>query len=177
MNINDSYGKETARGEVTFVRLLPGPIERVWEYLTDSEKRGEWFASGPLEPKVGGKLELNFLHANLSDEKTPPAKFAHIEKGISFSVTITRYEPPHVLGYTWDQDDEVIFQLSEEGDKVRLVLTHRQLPNRASKVDVSGGWQAHLGVLVSKLEGTKPKPFWTEVVKAEEYYEKAYPAE
>ena len=26
--------------------LLPGPIERVWDYLTDSTKRGKWFAFG-----------------------------------------------------------------------------------------------------------------------------------
>ena len=25
-----------------FERLFPGPIERVWEYLVDGEKRGKW---------------------------------------------------------------------------------------------------------------------------------------
>jgi len=30
---------------------LPGPIERVWEYLTDPDKRARWFAGGPMEPR------------------------------------------------------------------------------------------------------------------------------
>ena len=29
---------------VRFERLLPGPIERVWAYLTESEKRRKWLA-------------------------------------------------------------------------------------------------------------------------------------
>ena len=33
--------------EIRFERLLPGPIENVWSYLTDAKKRGEWLASGP----------------------------------------------------------------------------------------------------------------------------------
>ena len=37
-------------------RVLPGPIERVWAYLTESEKRGRWLASGPMELNVGGRV-------------------------------------------------------------------------------------------------------------------------
>ena len=31
---------------VRIERMLPGPIERVWSYLTDSEMRGRWLATG-----------------------------------------------------------------------------------------------------------------------------------
>ncbi len=31
-------GNVTAPGEVTFIRILPGPLERVWAFLTDSVK-------------------------------------------------------------------------------------------------------------------------------------------
>ena len=46
MKINDEPGKFTGPAEVRLVRILPGPIERVWEYLTDSEKRARWFGGG-----------------------------------------------------------------------------------------------------------------------------------
>jgi uncharacterized protein YndB with AHSA1/START domain len=38
--MND-YGTIAAPAEVRFERLLPGPIETVWAYLTESEKRAE----------------------------------------------------------------------------------------------------------------------------------------
>ena len=60
MKTNDQYGKFTTPAEVRIVRTLPGPIERIWEYLTDPEKRSRWFAGGPMELHVGGKVELFF---------------------------------------------------------------------------------------------------------------------
>jgi uncharacterized protein YndB with AHSA1/START domain len=39
MKTNEQYGKFTSRAEVRIVRTLPGPIERIWDYLTDPEKR------------------------------------------------------------------------------------------------------------------------------------------
>ena len=70
--MNDDYGTVLSPTEVRFQRLLPGPIETVWAFLTDSKKRGEWFASGPMEPRVGGKVTLRFKHSDLSPHKAPP---------------------------------------------------------------------------------------------------------
>jgi uncharacterized protein YndB with AHSA1/START domain len=39
-------------------RLLPGPIERVWAFLTESELRRKWLAAGQMEMKVGARFEL-----------------------------------------------------------------------------------------------------------------------
>ena len=43
--MND-YGVLTAPDTLRIERLLPGPIERVWQYLTDSDKRATWLAVG-----------------------------------------------------------------------------------------------------------------------------------
>ena len=75
------YGIVTEAGAVRFERLLPGPIERVWAYLTDPDKRGTWLAAGPMELRVGGQVELNFHHADLSAEKTPPDRYKKLEGG------------------------------------------------------------------------------------------------
>jgi uncharacterized protein YndB with AHSA1/START domain len=45
-------------------RLLPGPIERVWAFIYEPEKRAQWFAGGIIEPKVEGDAELIFNHPN-----------------------------------------------------------------------------------------------------------------
>ena len=48
----NEYGVVTDARTIWMKRLLPGPIERVWDYLTDSTKRGKWFASGKMDLRV-----------------------------------------------------------------------------------------------------------------------------
>jgi uncharacterized protein YndB with AHSA1/START domain len=174
------YGIVTEAGTVEFARLLPGPIERVWAYLTESDKRGTWLASGPMELKVGGKVELNFRHADLSRHKAPvPDKYKKYEGGVSATARVTRCEPPRLLSYTWggetDDASEVTFALTPEGDKVRLVLTHRRIPNRAEMVSTMGGWHSHLAVLGHRLAGEEPPAFWALHSGREEHYEARVP--
>ena len=52
----DPYGALTEPATLTIQRLLPGPIERVWAYLTDGELRRKWLAAGQMEMKVGAAL-------------------------------------------------------------------------------------------------------------------------
>jgi hypothetical protein len=54
------------QGSVRFRRLLPGPIERVFEYLTDSKLRGTWFAGGTMELFVGGRVDYVFHESKLT---------------------------------------------------------------------------------------------------------------
>ncbi len=56
----NEYGVVTEPRTVYFERLLPGPIERVWAYITESEKRGKWLATGEMELRVGGRVDLKF---------------------------------------------------------------------------------------------------------------------
>ena len=41
----DAYGALIDPATLKIQRLLPGPIERVWAYLTQSELRGQWLAA------------------------------------------------------------------------------------------------------------------------------------
>ncbi|MEX3932396.1 hypothetical protein AB4Y32_11375 [Paraburkholderia phymatum] len=41
MNLNEPLGAFDGTQVVRFERLLPGPIERVWAYLTESDKRSQ----------------------------------------------------------------------------------------------------------------------------------------
>jgi len=175
---NKEFGKFTGPGEVRIVRLLPGPIERVWEYLTEPEKRSRWFAGGPMELKAGGKYELHFQHKKIAPGETPPEQFKEVhEKGMTMAGKITRCEPPRFLAYTFDEESEVTFELSPQDDKVVLVLTHRSGPGEVS--DLSGyasGWHTHLSLLIALLEGSTPPPFWATHARLKPEYKRAHAA-
>jgi uncharacterized protein YndB with AHSA1/START domain len=169
--MND-YGTITEAGAIRFERLLPGPVERVWAYLTESDKRGKWLASGAVEPRVGGQVELHFQHADLSPRKEPvPDKYRDLECGATFTAEVTRWEPPRLLSHTWTDGSEVTFELAPQGEQVFLVLTHRRLPP-TKMLSVAGGWHTHLGILVDNLNGSVPRPFWSTHARLEAEYER-----
>lgn len=173
------FGDRVDETTVRFERLLPGPIERVWEYLTDSDKRATWFAAGETELKVGGKVEMHFHNTSLSSQPDidPPERYRDLPEKLSFDGTVTRCEPPHLLAYTWNFEDkhsEVCYELEEAGERVRLVLTHRKLATADSVISVLGGWHTHLDVLADVLEGHPPKAFWKAHAPLEDEYERRY---
>ncbi len=128
------FGVVTEARTLRIRRVLPGPIERVWAYLTESEKRGRWLAAGPMELRVGGRVELTFRNSGLSAHAEPaPDKYKEYE-GAGFQGRVTRCDPPRVLSYTWGDHSEVTFELTPEGENVLLVLTHRRLPDRTAMV-------------------------------------------
>ncbi len=174
----NEYGVVLESGAVRFERLLPGPVERVWSYLTQSEKRGTWLASGQIEPRVGGAADLLFRHSEITSEQ-PPERYREMnDKGWPSKGTVTRYEPMTVLAMTWpgegDATSEATFELIPEGDKVRLVLTHRKLADKAEMASVSSGWHAHLGLLEDKLAGDPPRGFWSRIEDLEADYAKRF---
>ena len=173
------YGEVIGERAVRLERLLPGPIERVWAYLTESEKRKKWFAEGPMELRPGGKIEFVFHNSELApaSEQTPE-RYQQYEGMVSHG-RVVRCEPPRVLSFMWFEDSgeesEVTFELSERGDQVHMVLTHRQLRNRQEMVSVASGWHVHVGVLIDELNGREPQPFWSRIETLEAEYDKRFP--
>jgi uncharacterized protein YndB with AHSA1/START domain len=161
-----SYGQYSAAGEVRFVRLLPGPIERVWEFLTDPKKRATWFAGGEIELRVGGRIDFFFRHANLDPHGTPPEEHKQVQDpGWRSPGRVIRCEPPRVLSFLWGEEgeaSEVTFELSPQGDHVQLLLVHRAVRGSRDELkDVGPGWHTHLAILAARLQGTPPPPLWT----------------
>ncbi|MEO7597391.1 MAG: SRPBCC family protein, partial [Opitutus sp.] len=156
------------------VRTLPGPIERVWDYLTDAEKRSRWFAGGQMEPRTGGKMELIFRHKNISPDETPPESHKeHHDPGSTMAGTILRWEPPRVLSYTFDENSDVTFELTPQGSDVLLVLTHRARGDDIQYLTgYASGWHTHFAILIALLEGSTPPPFWATHGRLKLEYEK-----
>src|SRR5208337_1226278 len=59
----DAYGVLTEPATLTIQRVLPGPIERIWAYLTESDRRRQWLAAGEMQMKVGAPFELVWRNA------------------------------------------------------------------------------------------------------------------
>lgn len=171
------YGEIIGPGTLRIERLLPGPIERAWAFLTESEKRGKWLASGPMELRVGGSVELNFLHSSLTPVVEPtPERFKEIEEGCGFTGEILQVEPPRLLAFTWGGGSEVTFELAPRDEKVLLTITHRKLDDPEERVDVAAGWHTHLGILEDHVAGQSPRAFWSNWERLEaEYQERLAP--
>ena len=168
------YGVVAESGVLRMERLLPGPIERVWSFLTDPQLRGRWLAAGPMELKPGGAVQMTFRHSQLSHEKQAPERYRGAE-GASFKSEVLRCEPPHLLSFTWPQGDgiapaEVSFELFPRGKQVLLVLTHRGAKDREELAGSAGGWHTHLGVLSAVLADREPPGFWSLHAQVEPEY-------
>lgn len=178
-NAEAAYGVVTESGTIRFERLLPGPIERVWEWLTDSGKRGRWLASGPMDLRPGGEFELVWRNSELTPHDDPPPPQYAEDEGFRMKGSIVRADPPRLLVQTWNEPDgtvsEVSFELAERGDEVLLVLTHSRLGTGALMRGVAGGWHTHLLILESKLRGLVPPPFWATHSRIEAEYRRRIP--
>ncbi len=172
MNVNfGDYGVVTEPGTVRVERLLPGPIERLWSYLTDSDKRRLWLASGAFDLRVGGETNLEFRNSDLSGpDDLPPEKYAAQGEALVRG-RITVCEPPRRLGYSFAADSEVLFELTPKADKILLVVTHSRIPSHAMMTSVSAGWHTHLDILVARLEGREPESFWAKHTRLEAEYD------
>lgn len=169
----DKYGKLINDHTLQFERMLPGPIERVWEYLTDGEKRALWFAGGPMDPVPGGKVKYQFNHKNLSPEnEVIPEKYKRLEGGMTSVADVITYDAPNLLVIEWE-GGEVTFKLEENGSKVKLTLTHTNLNrDHEARVGTFAGWHTHLDILVDCMNANDPKGFWRMHQAWEEHYGK-----
>jgi uncharacterized protein YndB with AHSA1/START domain len=172
----NAFGKIIAQDTVRIERLLPGPVERVWAYLTESEKRGRWLAFGDMELRPGGRVDHVFRNSELTKNDEPaPAKYAAQAGTVSMVGRIIACEPPKLLSYRWGEDEaasEVTFELTPKGDKVQLVVTHRRIPDRDALLSISAGWHTHLDILAARIEDREPAGFWATHTRLEAEYGK-----
>ena len=170
----DAYGALSEPATLTIQRVLPGPIERVWAYLTDSDLRRKWLAAGHMEMKVGAPFELVWRNSELTNPPGErPEGFGEEHRMES---RITELDPPRKLVFTWGKGSgDVSFELEPRGERVLLTVTHRRLPDRGMMVGVSTGWHVHLDMLVARLNGEEPGPFWDGFARLKAEYDRRIP--
>ena len=106
----DAYAVLTEPTTLKIQRLLPGPIERVWAYLTESDKRRQWLAAGKMEMKVGAPFEFVWRNDELNN---PPSQRPEgFPEQHSMQSRITEIDPPRKLAFTWQGSGDVSFELN-----------------------------------------------------------------
>jgi len=170
----DAFGVLTEPATLRIQRLLPGPIERIWAYLTESDLRRQWLAAGQMEMKIGAPVEFVWRNDELTNPpgQRPPG-FSDEHRMQS---RIIELDPPRKLAIAWDGSGDVSFELEPKGNEVLLTVIHRRLPNRATLLGVGAGWHMHLDVLVARTTGKEPEPFWDGLSRLRKEYDRRMPA-
>ena len=158
MKTLEAYGELIEPATLRIERLLPGPIERVWAYLTESDLRRQWMAAGDMEMKAGSSFELVWRNNELTNP--PGERPAGFPDEHRMEGRITELDPPRRLGITWGSTGGVSFELEPKGKEVLLTVIHRRLPDRPILLNVSAGWHMHLDILVARATGKEPAPYW-----------------
>ena len=173
------YGIITEAGTLRFERLLPGPIARVWAYLTESDTAREMARLG--YDGASPRRRLRTCLAQFGAEPPGRSGAGEISRQEVFRMEgmVLEVEAPNRLVQEWQEPDgtvtEVTYELAERGDKVALTLTHRRLPTRSLMTEVAGGWHTHLGILEAILDGREPWPFWVTFMRLGAEYEGRIP--
>lgn len=169
-SINESYGTSPAQGTLRLNRLMPADIKTVWAYLTESEKSAQWLNTINTPFQEGGPYDVTFDNTKMTGEPTPEefGSGCHQAGG-----KILIFDPPKTLSYTWkmgETDTVVLFELTPQEDCTLLSVTHSNLPARSRMLNVASGWHTHIGLLISRLAGETPQPFWANFLKLREDY-------
>lgn len=130
------------RVEVRMERLIEHDARRVWKMLTDSVYLSQWLAPGVIDPRKGGRVQLDFGNS-----------------GTPIDCRIRAFEPERLLSYSWSCGDHperpLTWELEpcgQDPDQTRLRLT-LSLPDDDLVSISCAGWDAHLEMLLAALEG------------------------
>lgn len=157
-SFNDQRGTLQGGHTLRLQRRLPGPIERVWSYLTDSDLRQQWLAAGEMTLQPDTSFELVWRNDELSRSAAErPEGFSAEHRATCRFILV---EPPFRLRYEWPGVGEVEMALETQGSEVMLTLTHRQLSGEGLILNVCAGWHAHLARMVALLQGGEPPSLW-----------------
>ena len=169
LSFNDRHGTLSDGNVLRMQRRLPGPIERVWSYLTDSDLRRQWLASGTMPLQPGASFELVWRNDELS--ASPAERPDGFPAESRATCEFVELDPPRRMRYRWPGVGEVSFELEPLGNEVMLTLTHRQLSGERLVLNVCAGWHAHLALLVALLEGQRPPSLWSTWKRLRQDYE------
>jgi uncharacterized protein YndB with AHSA1/START domain len=155
-DIND-YGELIEPATLRIRRLLPGPVERIWAYLTDTELRQQWFAAGMMDLTVDAPFELIWRNGDLSEVTSQRPEGVATEARMKSKILAVR--APTLLAFSWGESGEVHIELATQGEDVLLTLVHRRVaPDQ--RLNVSAGWHMHFNILESRMRSQPPQPFW-----------------
>ena len=133
--------KTEQAGAVIVERTFNAPVARVWKALTDVDQMREWyFDLKEFKPQIGFEFEFVVEHEGNS--------YHHLCR-------VTEVVPQKKIAHTWRYKGEpgnslVTIELSPEGEKTRLKLTHTGVDTfpktpAYERKNFEAGWTAIIG--------------------------------
>lgn len=121
--------------EIRKTITLNAPIEKVWKAIATSEGIASWWMGNTFEPIIGYEF---ILHAGQFGDS--PCK-------------VTEIDPPNRVGFDWDKDWHLIFELKAlEDEKTEFTLIHSGWdsekvtafgqPHSVIREVMNGGWES-----------------------------------
>lgn len=127
---------DDGRPAVRFSRTYDHPIDRVWQFVTDTDELAHWFPShAEIELREGGTIKFSG-DPNLEDS----------------TGRVLAVDPPRHLSFSWG-GDELRFDLEELDEKsTRFTLTNvLEAENTAARN--GAGWEVCLAALDAHARG------------------------
>ena len=138
------------RSVLHFERQLSHPVEKVWRVITNPAEMKDWFPSrveGEFRP--GGKLKFVF------------------ENSAEIDGTVTEFDPPRVLAFTWGTD-ALRFELQSRPGGSQLFFDCTFTDDGVKAARDGAGWHVTLDLLDARLDG-KPVS-WTTTERWEQVH-------
>lgn len=121
--------------EIRKTIVLNAPIEKVWKAVATSEGIAAWWMGNTFEPVVGYEF---ILHAGQFGDSP---------------CTVTEIDPPNRVGFNWDKDWHLAFELKAlEDGKTEFTLIHSGWdsekvtafgqPHAVIREVMNGGWES-----------------------------------
>lgn len=134
--------------EARMEREFAHSVSRVWRALTAADELPLWLAAGSIEPRVGGRAQLDFG-----------------DSGVVIDSVVRAYEPERSLDYDWSSPGQpsrpMRWRIETTPNGALVTLTLR-VPAEEDAGRSFAGWDAHLDMLAAMLEGVPIKfPFET----------------
>jgi uncharacterized protein YndB with AHSA1/START domain len=151
-------GQLTAPRAIRFERILPAPVEEVWQYITNEKQLATWIADATVDLRVGGRIKLHF-----SEGDDPEGRCESKDKEVKAADggRITVCEPNHRLVYLplapTGKETTLSYTLIPLDGQTLLILEHSELPPDFM-VAFAAGWHSYLGALGCRLRGEEPQP-------------------
>ncbi|MFC3199573.1 SRPBCC domain-containing protein [Parapedobacter deserti] len=128
---NDGY-------KVVFERVLPHPIEKVWNAITDPDELKFWFTDIVMDFRPGGTITFQFR------DKDKTESYGEI----------VAIEPPRRFVWTWE-GELAVWELTAVDEHItKLVLTYSKLAADYA-VKAPAGFHDLLDLLAERLNGSR----------------------